>query len=99
MIVASNYESLPSNLDVFVRPSTACQQQDERLLRAARRRLRASGYPELANLDCEVIDGLVVLDGVLPSYYLKQLAQEAVLTLDDVECVRNLVTVHWPDSL
>ena len=98
MIAASQFELPQSALRLFPTSRPQRERHDECVLAAAKDRLEASGYRELASLHCEVIDGLVVLDGVLPSFYLKQMAQEAVLTLDEVDCVRNLVTVHWPES-
>jgi osmotically-inducible protein OsmY len=42
---------------------------------------------------CEWHDGVLVLRGCLPSYYLKQVAQEAVASLDGVEAVDNLIDI------
>jgi hypothetical protein len=43
--------------------------------------LRRSKIPALRRLDVEETESAVVLTGSVPSYYLKQLAQEAVLPL------------------
>jgi len=40
---------------------------------------------------------LITLLGVVPSYFLKQVAQEAVLRLDDIQEVKNLVEVRRPE--
>jgi osmotically-inducible protein OsmY len=55
--------------------------------------LKASSYRPLAALACRVDRGVVELAGVVPTFYLKQLAQEAVLRLDHVKQVKNRVQV------
>jgi hypothetical protein len=44
----------------------------------AERGLRSSRYPALKAVSCDYRDGVLVLRGRLPTYYLKQMAQEAV---------------------
>ncbi|HEY7428506.1 MAG TPA: BON domain-containing protein [Gemmataceae bacterium] len=58
--------------------------------------LRSSGYRLLWDLECEVRDDLVTLTGVLPSFYLKQMAQTIAMGVDQVREVRNGVEVE-PD--
>jgi osmotically-inducible protein OsmY len=55
--------------------------------------LRSSGYRHLRNLECRVRDDLVILMGILPSFYLKQVAQTIVMSVDQVREVRNVVEV------
>ncbi|MBC8870152.1 MAG: BON domain-containing protein [Planctomycetes bacterium] len=43
--------------------------------------------------------GHVVLRGVVGSYYQKQLAQEAVRTVDGVAGVENQLEVCWPSMV
>jgi hypothetical protein len=45
---------------------------------AAERALRSGSYPALKNVSCDYRGGALVLRGCLPSYYLKQMAQEVV---------------------
>src|SRR5690242_14477982 len=45
-------------------------------------RLRSTGYHPLRNIRCEVVDGVIVLSGIVPSYFLKQLAQSVVFEID-----------------
>lgn len=52
-----------------------------------------SPYPALRNVRCTVHDGVAQLDGALPSFYLKQLAQEIVKQLNAVEEVANRIKV------
>jgi hypothetical protein len=44
----------------------------------AERCLRSNPYPALKNVSCNLLDGVLVLRGCLPTYYLKQIAQEVV---------------------
>lgn len=55
--------------------------------------LETAGYPELRSVRCQVGEGIVVLRGVLPSYHLKQVAQHAILALNDGPVVKNLIDV------
>lgn len=56
--------------------------------------LRSTGYRLLANLQCEVQDGIVKLSGSVPSFFLKQMAQSVVLRLDQVKRVENSLEVR-----
>jgi osmotically-inducible protein OsmY len=47
------------------------------------------------SLRIEMRAGRVVLRGVVPSYYQKQVAQEVVRTVDGVERVDNQLEVDW----
>jgi hypothetical protein len=47
-------------------------------------------------LQIEEIGGAIVVSGRLPSYYLKQLLQEAIKGSPDVTKVDNHVDVVWP---
>jgi len=48
---------------------------------AARRQLRRSPYRLIRELSCCCSQGMLVLRGRLPSFYLKQVAQETVLAV------------------
>ncbi len=43
-------------------------------------------------------DGTLVLQGRLPSFYLKQLLQTALSGIDGVKRIDNRVEVSWPDA-
>lgn len=60
----------------------------------AETRLRANPYLALKNISCDVQDGVLTLRGYLPSYYLKQIAQEAVAATDGVARVDNQIEVR-----
>lgn len=70
--------------------------QTARLEAAANRALYAPGYPELWNLRLKVDGNRLVLHGAVSTYYMKQLAQQAVMTLEEVAQVTNRVVVRPP---
>ena len=47
-------------------------------------------------LEIELVEGATVLSGRLPSYYLKQLLQEAVRLMPGVVDIDNRVLIMWP---
>jgi len=58
------------------------------------RRLRASGYRnQLSRVVCRCDPGEVVLTGHVPSYYIKQVAQELIRTIDGVQRIHNQLIV------
>jgi osmotically-inducible protein OsmY len=63
---------------------------------AAERRLRQQPYLALREVSCACRDGVLTLRGHLPSYYLKQLAQEAVADTPGVGRVENQIDVTAP---
>lgn len=75
-------------------PSQGCECELETHLRnRILGALENAGYPELRSVRCHVAEGVVVLRGMLPSYHLKQVAQHAILVLDDQRIVKNLIEV------
>jgi osmotically-inducible protein OsmY len=69
-------------------------QPHDRLIRdKVNRALEESGYAPLRRIHCEVSDGVVELTGRVPSFYVKQLAQTAVLRLDQIRGVKNRLRV------
>jgi len=59
--------------------ATGTFRDEPQILAAARAVLTSSGYRELGQVDCLCEADTVILQGVVSSYYLKQLAQ-ALLT-------------------
>jgi hypothetical protein len=59
----------------------------------AAKALRQSPIPALRKLSLDETDAAVVISGNVPSYYLKQLAQEAVIPLLAGRELHNRVTV------
>jgi osmotically-inducible protein OsmY len=58
--------------------------------------LARTGYTCLRDVQMSVEEGLVVLKGRVPSYYLKQRAQVAALEIESVRGVRNELEVYVP---
>jgi hypothetical protein len=56
--------------------------------------LGSSGYRLLRNVECKVLEDLVILTGILPSFYLKQVAQTIAMGIDHVREVRNMIEVN-----
>ena len=55
--------------------------------------LRESPIPALRKLSIEESDVIVLINGKVPSYYLKQMAQEAIMPLLDGRALVNRVLV------
>jgi osmotically-inducible protein OsmY len=70
------------------------------ILISVEHRLRRSSYKALSRVCCEyqTDSGILHLSGSLPSYYLKQVAQELVLDLDGVLLVNNQIKVARPKT-
>jgi osmotically-inducible protein OsmY len=74
--------------------STARRSESDTRLRArAEDRLHGQPYHALHQVVCEVEAGTLILSGRLPSWYLKQRAQEAVAGLEGVRRVDNRIEV------
>lgn len=67
---------------------------DAAIRHAAQRALQSTGYRDVAKLVCHVKDGVIVLSGRVSSYYLKQVAQEAVLKLKVAYGIENGIEVQ-----
>ena len=55
--------------------------------------LRRSGYSSLASIKIEVADGVVAVHGVVPSFFLKQMAQTVILKTGQAKAIRNNLKV------
>jgi hypothetical protein len=55
--------------------------------------LRESPLPALRKLSIEETEAIVLIRGKVPSYYLKQMAQETVMPVLDGKALVNRVTV------
>ena len=71
---------------------------DQFVLDEARRRMQRSAYLSLRHLSCDFQHGMLTIRGEVPTYYLKQLAQTVVGTLEGVREIKNLVHVVLPGS-
>jgi osmotically-inducible protein OsmY len=64
----------------------------------AEQRLRRSRYLALQDVRCIAADDAVYLYGCLPSFYLKQVAQEIAASVEGIQRVVNRIEVHAPTS-
>lgn len=62
----------------------------------AEERLWSSGYLSLRDVACVACDDVLYLHGRLPSYFLKQLAQEIAAGVEGVRRVINRIDVLRP---
>ncbi|QDT91559.1 BON domain protein [Gimesia algae] len=56
--------------------------------------LRSTGYADLSQIRVSVEQGDVLLEGQIPTYFLKQVAQAQVLPLEEVKFVSNNLVVE-----
>jgi hypothetical protein len=61
--------------------------------KTARKRLAKTGYRSLGLVHCQFDDGTLTLHGRVPSYYHKQVAQEVIRNVADVETIVNEINV------
>jgi osmotically-inducible protein OsmY len=61
--------------------------------RLARLHLARTGYSRLSAVECSFRDGTILLHGIVPSYYHKQMAQEALRQIRHVYRVVNNLEV------
>jgi hypothetical protein len=61
--------------------------------RDAQRRLETCGYEALKAIRCRFRGGTIFLTGEAPTYFHKQLAQEAIRSLPTVSAINNQITV------
>gem|GEM_PF-2482073 len=73
--------------------ATSVSRTDERLTEIIGEALRNTGYLSLRKLEVNVTQGLVVLRGRIPSYYMIQVTQAIVRAVPGVREVRNEMTV------
>jgi osmotically-inducible protein OsmY len=67
--------------------------EDVRLAERVQHALCTTGYAILRGLDVTVHDGIVILRGRVPSYHMKQVAQESARAITGIRQLRNQVEV------
>lgn len=55
---------------------------EESILLKARQALDSSQLSAIRELTCEMRDGKIIINGIVPSFYLKQVAQETLLKMN-----------------
>jgi hypothetical protein len=68
-------------------------QEDEAILAEARTRFQRSPYHELHEINCDFREGVLILRGRVPSYFIKQVAQSAVFSLEGIGEIDNRLEV------
>lgn len=71
---------------------------ERRIAEAAQNVLRSTGYYQLSLVRCiyQYRGGVLVLEGTVASFYMKQVAQTVVKTVEQVYEIRNQVDVVYP---
>ena len=59
----------------------------------AQQRLKKCSYPALRGVNCRSQEGVLVLTGVVPTFYMKQIAQTLMRSLNQVELIDNRLVV------
>jgi hypothetical protein len=93
---AQQGEVMPALNPASAGPATTTRTPPDGLKELAGACLRRNPYLALKHVTCDCRDGVLVLRGCLPSYYLKQVAQEVVARLEGVEGVENEIKVVPP---
>jgi osmotically-inducible protein OsmY len=84
--------SLGSTENTTASTDTVCN-NDLCLADIVRRSLHESSYTHLRHIECSCREGVVLLHGRVPTYYLKQVAQELVRPFACVQQVVNSIEV------
>src|SRR5262245_21668383 len=73
-----------------IRGNSECERLQERVIDS----LKQSGYSALKNVECRVEDGTVELQGAVPTFFLKQMAQAIALRCKGVAGIENSLLVQ-----
>lgn len=84
-------DPLPQSLGI--RPARAA-----RIRQQVQLCLESSSYSPIRALRCRVVDGSLVIQGHVPSYHLKQVAQELVRALKPIDTIVNDIRVTDNDN-
>jgi osmotically-inducible protein OsmY len=71
------------------------EQHNEVIITGVRERLRGHSHLRVQRIWCEIDDGRLFLRGQVPSFFYKQLAQEAVQNIAGVSQILNEIEVVW----
>jgi hypothetical protein len=77
-------------------PASEPKAKSEVVESAIHRMLGQSSYRALHRVRCEYSQGVLTLHGQVPSYYLKQLAQEMAKRIAHGKVINNLLRVIVP---
>lgn len=69
------------------------------IARMAQTRLTKSSYRPVQTVECRFHDGVLILHGRVPSYFHKQIAQEAIRAIEGVGEIENRIEVRsWASA-
>jgi len=88
-----------SSIAIKTQMPPAVESKDVVLSRIVERAFAANGYMPLDVIEVNVHEGFVTLKGRVPSYYLKQMAQTAIIGHDGIERIQNEIEVVSTGSL
>lgn len=74
-------------------PPTPRPAHGDLIVERAETTLRHNSYLSLKNVHCDFREGVLILRGCLPTYYLKQMAQSVVARMDGVLHILNEIEV------
>ncbi len=74
-------------------PAEDISQIANRVAERAETQLRRNGHVATQDISCSYHEGVLLLRGRVPTYYLKQVAQTVVMRVDGVEQVDNRIEV------
>lgn len=74
-------------------PSRSSPSAGARIEALVQSRLRATPYPSIQRLNCDFANGQLFLHGRVPSFFEKQVAQEALADLEGIDQIVNGVEV------
>jgi len=79
----------------FSRPDPRHRSPSQRIAEEAEARLRNDPHVNRRHISCECHQGVLLLRGELPSFYEKQVAQEAVKGVEGIAGIVNDIEVTW----
>jgi hypothetical protein len=67
--------------------------EKESVLKETRIRFQCSPYPELHDIHCDFHEGVLTMRGCVSSFFLKQIAQTIVFSIESIDAIENCLTV------
>jgi hypothetical protein len=68
-------------------------QEKEAVLAEVQLRFYRSPYQELRDITCDFQEGVLTLRGRVPSYFLKQIAQSIIFSMERIGEIRNRLEI------
>jgi hypothetical protein len=90
MIVSGNSENYSLQA---ASPEQELLMKKEEILAEVRTRFRRSPYHELRNVVCDFDEGVLTMQGNVPSCFLKQIAQSMVFSMERIETIDNRLEI------